>query len=537
MSDRTRTPHTPCVRIPADVLGARPGHCPTHRRASLDHTVEHSGRHKPAPLCTDPFTALGAALDLVELSGRTVEEACAHLPRPGERPHEHLGTPLAPLHEGLLTWVEHTVRTWLGALEEIQGPVRVPCAQPWLLRFPPRYRSPGARTYEVLARGRGYTFLEGTDRVRELRVPVVGAPADGVPGPADAVAAHVLATGAPVDRAAMGADPWRHRAGHPFPIRGQVSPPDRVRVLQVSCTDGTERVRFDGTPAEAEQLYSQRGRPALRALTSHAGARVPGPDCAPCKLHRGCVAPARVPGLLGFRDRSRPRRTWSVETGVRHRACPASAHLHELGLPGQAPSREAAVRAHLAREHARSPRRACTPEPRSAAADPRVADLLAAHARTCALHTVTAGAPVHAGLRLPLQDPLADVLVMARVDLLHRDEGSWVQRQTAVTGTPAGPDGADLLTHHPDLALSVLLFASGAITPGPRSRVELESLTPQGARVHTFDPFAPGLRERAAAVVSELASPWHQDTVHAPTPGPACASCLHRRWCPESPDP
>lgn len=537
MSDRTRTSHTPCVRIPADVVGAHPGHCPTHRRASVDHTVERAGRHKPAPLCTDPLTALGAALDLVELRGRTVEEACAHLPRPGERPHNHLGTPLAPLHEGLLTWVEHAARTWLGSLQEVRGPVRVPCAQPWLLRFPPRYRSPNARTYEVLARGRGYTFLEGTDRVRELRVPVLGAPSDSVPAPADAVAAHVLATGSPVDRPAMGSELWRHRAGHPLPTRGSVPPPDRVRVLHVSCADGAEQVRFDGTPAEAEQLYTERGRPALRALSSHAGVRVPGPDCAPCKLHRGCDGPARVPGLLGFRDRSRPRRTWSVETGLRHRVCPASAHLHDLGLPGKAPSREAVVRTHLSRAHARAPHRACTSEHRAPDPDPRVADLLAAHTDTCALRTVAAGAPVHAGLRLPLQDPLADVLVLARVDLLHLDEGSWVQRQTAVTDTCTGRDGSDLLTAHPDLALSVLLFASGIITPGPRSRVELENLTPQGTRVHTFDPFAPGLRARAAAVVSELASPWHQDTVHAPAPGPACASCRHRRWCPEFPDP
>lgn len=422
MSDRARTPHTPCVRIPADVLGAHPGHCPTHQRTSVDHTVEHAGRHKPAPLCTDPLTALGAALDLVELSGRTVEEACAHLPRPGELPHDHLEAPLAPLHEGLLAWVEHAVRTWLRALEGVRGPARVPYPQPWLLRFPPRYRSPNARTYEVLARGRGYTFLEGSEQVRELRVPVVGAPSDGVAGPADAVAAHVLATGAPVDRPAMGAKPWRYRAGHPLPTRGEAPLPDRVRVLQVSCVDGAERVRFDGTPAEAERLYAERGRPALRALSSHTGARVPGPDCAPCKLHRGCDEPAQVPGLLGFRDRSRPRRTWSVEAGLRHRVCPASAHLHDLGLPGEAPSRETVVRAHLARAHARPPHRPCTSG--IWAPDPSVADLLAVHANTCALHTVTTGAPVHAGLRLPLQDPLADVLVLARVDLLHQEEGS-----------------------------------------------------------------------------------------------------------------
>lgn len=532
-----RTPHTRCVRIPSDAVGARPGQCPTHLRASADHTVEHTGLHKPSPLCTDPLTALNAALDLVELGGRTVEEACAHLPRPGERPHNHMGSPLAPLHEGLLAWVEYTVRVWLGALEGIQGPVRVPCAQPWLLRFPPRYRSPTARAYEVLARGRGYTFLEGTERVRELRVPVVGAPADGAAGPADAVTAHVLATGVPVDRPAMDAEPWRYRAGRPLPVRGDVPPPDRVRVLQVCCSDGTEQVRFDGTPAEAEQLYAEHGRPALRAFSSQAGVRVPGPGCAPCKLHRGCDGPARVPGLLGFRDRSRPRRTWSVETGLLHRACPASAHLHDLGLPGQAPSPEAVVRAHLARAHAHSPHRACTSGPRGSAADPRVAELLASHSEACVLHNAAADAPVHAGLRLPLQDPLADVLVLARVDLLHRDEGSWVQRQTAVSDTRAGPDGADLLSVHPDLALSVLLFASGVITPGPRSRVELESLTPQGARVHTFDPFSPGLRDRAATVIAELASPWHQDTAHAPTPGPACHSCHHRRWCPESPDP
>ncbi|WP_017613376.1 hypothetical protein [Nocardiopsis salina] len=534
MPDRSGAARTPCVRIPADVVGDRPGRCPVHRRASVDHAVQRPGRHKPEPLCTDPLTALGAALDLVELGGRTVEEACAHLPRPGERPRDHLGTPLAPLHEGLLTWVEHAVHTWVRALADLPGPARIPCAQPWLIRFPPRGTPAHARTYEVLAGGRGYTFLEGADRVRELRIPVLETLTENLPEPADAVAAHVLAAGAPVDRPAMGAEPWRHRSGLPLPVREVVPPPDRVRVLQVSCTDGTEGLRFEGTPAEAEHLYRARGRPALRAVPLQGMPRVPGPDCGPCKLQQGCDAPARVPGLLGFRDRSRPRRTWSVGTGLRHRSCPASAHLHDLGLPGQPPSREEEVRSRLARAHARSPRRACSEEG-APGTDPDVARLLTAHARDCPLHAVPVSAPVHAGLRLPVQDPLADVLVLARVDLLHRDGGSWVQRQTVLADPLPEPDGPSLLAAHPALAVSVLLFACGVITPGPRSRVELESLTPDGSSLHTLDPFSPGLRARARAVVSELASPWHQDTVHAPTPGPACASCRHRRWCPESP--
>lgn len=542
------------VRIFHDAVALPGARCPTHRRTTADRAVLRPGPVKPTPLCEAPLDALEAALDLVEHRGWSVESATAHLPVPGESTRDVLGTPVAPLHEGLLTWVRHATEVWTRSLAETDGPHPTPCPDPWVCRYPAARGARRARTYEVLTRGRRYTCFDGPDRVRELWVPI--------PGPltkrsssvaADAVAAHVLATGVPVDRTALETRPWRYRGGTPLPVRRRTdasftdeAPPDRVRVVHVSCLDGARATRFDGTVDEAVAFYAAEGRPTLRAMVG-ATKRTPGPDCGTCKLHRGCDRLVSAPGLLGFRDRTRPRRTWSVGAGVRAASCPAAEHLRSLGLPGTAPdpatSRERSVRAQLVRRHARTPRRPCSPDTPPDGPAPKLAEgetdtvaaLLAAHARHCPLRTLPARAPLYAGLLLNAEDVRTDVLVLARPDLLYRDGDSWVQRRTVTARHVPEEEGPALVAARPHLALAVLFFAFGVVPLGEASRVELETLTPDGAHVHTVDPFSPAVRAESRSLISELTSLWHRDTVHPPTPGRVCASCSHRRWCPAAP--
>lgn len=540
------------VRIVHDTVGLPTGRCPTHRRSTADRAVLRPGPVKRAPLCDAPLDALEATLDLVEHRGWSVEAATAHLPVPGESTRSVLGTPVAPLHEGLLTWVRHAAEVWTRSLAD--GPHLTPCPDPWVCRYPAARGARRARPYEILTRGRRYTCLDGPDRVRELRVPIPGPLGEGpLPVAADAVAAHVLATGLPVDRTSLEIRPWRYRGGTPLPIRQEAdtsftdkTPPDRVRVVHVSCLDGARETRFDGTPDEAAAFYAAEGRTALRAVPG-AAERTPGPDCGTCKLHRGCDRLVPTPGLLGFRDRTRPRRVWSVGTGVRAASCPAAEHLRSLGLPGSAPDtatlREQSVRAHLVRQHSRTPRRPCSPEappdgptlklPEEEA--DTAAALLVAHAHRCPLRTLPARAPLHAGLLLNAEDVRADVLVLARPDLLYRDGDSWVQRRTVTAPHAPEEQGPALVAGRPHLALAVLFFAFGVVPLGEASRVELETLTPDGAHVHTVDPFSRAVREESRLLISELAALWHRDTVHPPAPGGACATCPQRRWCPAAP--
>lgn len=570
MTDRTRDSdgRAPVVRLFSSAASLARGGCPTHRRTRADHAVRRDPRRAP-PLADSPLVPLDAVLDLVEHRGHTVEDACSRLPAPGHRCAQVLGARVAPPHAGLLAWVRHGARSYLDGLAADQardGLDRSPVADFWVRQYLPG--GGRVRPYEVCARGRGYAYRDGADRVRELRLPVLAGAGGRPPPDAEvAVAAYVLATGAGVDREVLAARPGRYEGGVPFPMRGRRGgpaddrdPPDRVRVVRASCLDSSTAVLFDGTVPESADFFDRVGREGLRSALV-GGARVPGDDCVSCGVRSGCGRLPRAPGILGVHDRSRPRRSWSAAGALRFRECPARAHFDSLGLPGDAPGaaagtraasgRDLAVRARLELLHGRHPRRACgladLPE------DPdcwsaggwalrgeearRGAAMIAAHLGVCPLDGLRSGSQVRVGRTVAADDTRADVLVLARPDLLLHREGAWSYREiTTATGDLPG-DERRLMERRPGLAVAVLLFACGAIPLESGSAVELEVLTPEGARVRTIDPGTAWARTEARQVVNALAAPWHRDLSYAPVPGRACRDCPYRRWCPAQSDP
>ncbi|WP_306366125.1 hypothetical protein [Nocardiopsis sp. CC223A] len=584
----TDTGHPPVVRLLSDTAVLPRGGCPAHRRVRADLALGPA-RHRPREV---PVAVLHAVLDLVEHRGWSLERACAHPPPPGRPPVTVLGERVPPVHEGVRRWVHHAARTHLAATAG-----RTPVPDFRVRQYMPERGSRHRRPYEVRATGRCYAL--GT--ARELWVPVPGrlrrAPADaGV-----AVAAYVLATGAAVDRAAYAAAPERFHGGVPYPMRRRDDPPERVRVIRVSCLDGATQVRFDGTAADAEALFTARGREGLRSALV-GGARAPGADCLTCGVRSGCGRLPRAPGLLGLGP-APERRSWSPSIAREHALCPARAHFRTLGLPpaptgtagaavspaasGQAgtgagppgarvsakttggvrpeaggtdgggeppPGGRAdgvvagAVRAWLERAHERLPRRAC--EPADLPVDParwacagrrlfgerarRAAAVLAAHIPVCPLRDLPAGDHVRSGPTLTADDTAADVLVVYRTDVLHHRRGSWVHRSVLISEEgPPEATGPALFAQDPRAALGVLLFASGVISAGPEPAVEVEVLTPDGARVDVIDPASPSALAAAERTVHALAAPWHRDREHAPVPGPACRTCPYRGWCPQ----
>ncbi|WP_017570464.1 PD-(D/E)XK nuclease family protein [Nocardiopsis halotolerans] len=548
----------PVVRVFGDSAALSRGGCPAHRRIRADLSTGGNDDGRP-PLCDTPLAPLNAVLDLVEHGGWTVGDACAHLPVPGGRPRDVLGESVAPPHAGLLSWVRHASRCYLDALARDDGRDglhRAPAFDFWVRQYVPGPASPHSRPYELCVRGRGYTYVEGADRVRELRVPVMGvAGARERPRAEVAVAAYVLATGTRVDRDAYAERPSRYLRGVPYPMRGRSDgaasrPPDRVRVVEVSCLDSSTAVLHDGSASGAEESFAAAGREGLRSALV-GGARSPGRDCLACAARSGCGRLPRVPGLLGLADGSRPRRSWSVSVGLRHRGCPARAHFHSLGLAADprgtpASACDRAVRAWLERLHTRLPRRPCAPEdlpgePASWSAGGRRleggqarrgAAMIAAHVGVCPLRGLVSGSHVRVGHTLAADDTRANVLVLARAEVLHHRGRSWVHR--TVTTDAGALDGTedDLLEHDPRLALAVGFLASGALSRGPESAVELEVLTPGGASVRSLDPGSARVRAGARRVVRGLAEPWHGDLSHPPRPGEACRDCPYRRWCP-----
>ncbi|WP_150241254.1 PD-(D/E)XK nuclease family protein [Nocardiopsis quinghaiensis] len=563
MFDHTTDDHgpVPVVRLFSDAAALARGGCPEHRRIRADHSVGGDDpRGHPSPRDA-PFASLDAVLDLVEHRGWPVGDACAHLSAPGERGRGVPGERIAPPHTGLSSWIRHASRSYLNALardDERDGLRRDPVFDFWVRQYMPDRGTPNSRPYEVCARGRGYAYLAGADRVRELRLPVMGT-AEGRerPGAEVAVAAYVLATGTRVDRDACAARPRRYLGGVPYPMRARrgdaPGPPDRVRVVQVSCLDSSTAVLYDGSADDAEESFASSGREGLRSALV-GGARSPGRNCLSCGVRSGCGRLPRTPGLLGVRDRSRPRRSWSVGLGQRHRDCPARAHLHSLGLPAdgdRAPAGfglDRAVRAWLERLHTRLPRRPCTPgdlpsDHGSWSAGGlrleggqarRGAAMIAAHSEVCPLHGLPSGGHVRVSHTLAADDTLANVLVLARADLLHHRGGSWNYRAVGTATDAPRPDGHRLLSLDPRLALAVLFFSCGALPQGAGSAVELEVLTPGGAHVLSLDPASDQVRSEARRVVHALAEPWHRDLSHPANPGRACLDCPYRRWCPDA---
>jgi hypothetical protein len=482
---------TPTVRVFSGSAALASGGCPAHRRFSADPSLGAD----PPPRDT-PGAVLNAVLDLVEHAGMALEEACAHLSAPKGPGRALPGGRPAPPHPGLLVWVRHAARCYLEALAGDRGrdgPHRAPVFDFWVRQYLPVPGSPNSRPYELCARGRRYAYAQGSERVRELRVPVMGAAGEQARPRAEvAVAAYVLATGTPVDRDACAARPGRYRGGAPYPMRGHrggadARPPDRVRVVETSCLDSSTAVLYDGSAAEAGEAFASAGREGLRSALV-GGARSPGRDCLACAGRRGCGRLPRAPGLLGTDGGPWPRRSWSVSLGLRHRSCPARAHFHALGLPadpGAEPARlrrDRVVRAWLERLHRRLPRRPCTagdlPGDRSSWSAGRWrleggqarlgAAMIAAHVGVCPLRGLASGSHVRVGHRLAADDTRADVLVLARAEVLHHRGRSWVHRSVTTTDeapAPAG-DGPAPAEARPSPGANALLGEEGALFPG-----------------------------------------------------------------------
>lgn len=491
----------------------------------------------------------GDALNLIEYKDVAVATALAlALQAKGDRP---------AADPALATWTRTAVTQYLAG--GYQG--LIPVRHPWVRVTPldePDER--GARRYEQCAWGRPYTSPDGS--VRELWIPVAGPLSETEPDEGQlAATAMVLAFGTP------------HRLPEWFRWKENAEPletdtpdgarlPDLVRIREVSCLDGTRRLVDEQTLGRIEERYQRIGRPQLASAVS-SGEFVPGYDCEDCKLVPVCPALRRTTGLLGIEDTTRPRRIWSVTNGRsyagrpgRDEACAARERLRRLRLPDRTgrsltPTvvRGHAVHAWIQEQHERHPGVACRAEDAPDGNSPWSAGkwtvpleeagtgsrMVAAHARHCPYRLSTVTTLVHEK-SIMMHDTAADVLVTAKSDLLYRDGASWVYREVKTDARLRLSSETDLLREVPQLALAVLLMerAQGDLTT---SRVELELLGPDVARLVIVDPSDPLHRAEARQVIHDLAVDWHADTTALPRPGRYCRYCEMVEWCQPNPPP
>jgi PD-(D/E)XK nuclease superfamily len=149
--------------------------------------------------------------------------------------------------------------------------------------------------------------------------------------------------------------------------------------------------------------------------------------------------------------------------------------------------------------------------------------------------------PFNAGLitnvsiepELAFHDTTANVVVIAKPDMLFRDNGAVVWRETKTTQREDRFHD-DPLDAHPQLALATVLLADGHLGGEPTgARVELETLRPDSGNLECIEPFhEPERVAKARQVLHDLAEPWRSDEIYTARPtGRVCGTCPVSQWC------
>lgn len=479
------------------------------------------------------FKPVQSLLDAVEHDGERLDAALAN-PRRTARCH--------PMHRA---WAAEAAAVYLAARARHEArnvaaghTPTFPVAADWAVLNGLRQADRrGAMRYEQTVWGRRYATADGS--VREIWIPSINTVKER-PLMEIAAAAAIAARGVPA--LAGFRRPYRQ-------ITEDVIFPRWVRVVGVGLGDGDVTVH-EWAADEALSLYERHVRQRYTDVIDGTALN-PGSDCVGCEGLAGCTAIPRIPGLLGVPAPRRPRKRRSVSVSDlrSYGSCPARFHMtRTLNIKDRlgesaAIRRGRAVDACLNKRHGEQDRIPCrdlplpgalpglTPDEQGAAIQ-----MLRNHRALCPLDRLGPAELVRPQERLAAYDPVADTVVIADPDLLYTDRGGWVWRETKTAGRRTREDRS-LLSIHPQLALAVLLMASGVPEGADprRSRIELELLREDGSALEEFDPSDPALVAEARGIISSLAAGWAIDERYDPVPGKDCADCEVRGWCSASP--
>jgi hypothetical protein len=329
------------------------------------------------------------------------------------------------------------------------------------------------------------------------------------------------------------------------------TPPRRMRVVEIGAVDGSVEVLFDGTADEARSRFADSGR-SMAAAAADEDHVVPCRSCGECKGAGSCRALISVDGMLGQPGRGYSSRSLSPRDLDQYSTCPAqwllSACLH---LPfdnsgGDGAARGRAVHRWLRAAHARGV--PCTdadlPGPASGLgiasevlteAEYEIAyPFLVQHAGQCPLRGDAA--LVLADENVYGYDHDAEVVPAIRPDLIYRAGDRLVIREFKTADRPYESGTAEAYDRHLQVPFSIAMLNAGLIRHygATSGAVELELMTSSGLFVWTWEAADPAVASVAADRVARAAADWHEDGTWATQPGPHCAWCPVRRWCPDS---
>ncbi|MBA9049227.1 MULTISPECIES: PD-(D/E)XK nuclease family protein [Streptomyces] len=515
------------VRVQASLAGAEQYTCLHRAEAKARPAAWPPVRPKHPKGRLEDFV-LGlvvAAVRLVECDGVASDEALRRVLDRAER----------PLHRAQQRYVRHAVGCWLLRDRPTGAPPVIPQPLPWVAA-----REQDGRQWELTAWGlqhhnpgrrlREFSFLSfGSVRDRDVEAARVG------------IAAYVAAFGEPAERG--------EKPVHPYRLCG-AEQVDQVRIALTGLHDGSYRLLFEGTPEQVRAYYEEHGKDRVAELT-RGGPATPGRTCTDCRRLTTCEAPRRLPGLLGIPSARTPRplRHVSASDLRYYNRCPAQYLAYSQNLPrtGEYSPENLlgkAVHAHLETNHGG----VIAP---CAAHDMPWADtewgdephrmkgefartgsrMLAQHLDLCPFNNENV-TDVQIEPRLAFYDTAANVIVLAKPDMLYQDNGSPVWREIKTTQSDDTFRG-DPFAYDPQLALAVVLLAEGALDGDPKgARVELEVLRPDSGDPLVIEPYhEPERVEKARRLLYSYAEPWRSDEVFTPKPGRHCRICPVSEWC------
>ncbi len=346
----------------------------------------------------------------------------------------------------------------------------------------------------------------------------------------------------------------------------------RIRVSEFSLADGDYRTLFDGTPAQAKDLYGSRTDPerghlvaqALSGVGVEGHALAPGSACGSCWFLQVCPGPQRLPSALGI-DKAVATRALSSTDLSLYDECPTKFHSQrrshlptryaEGGETEDFTPRNRGVATHefLRWAHSREAHSNCTeadlPDPSTQPDE--VATLLAETGSDAAAYALARpyllGHVQHCivgfdGLtdvtvepRHVIYDEYADVVLSVEPDVtLRSGPTSHIWRETKTRGFAPPRDEFEALNAYPAFAVHVTLLAAGAGGNGrDDGAAELEVLTPnaEDSRLYVVPMSDGALVAHAQKLVASIAIRWAQDLTFAPKPSSACTRCPMHGWC------
>jgi hypothetical protein len=349
-----------------------------------------------------------------------------------------------------------------------------------------------------------------------------------------------------------GDDPDRHWHTTAAYLAAVLDPAaDRVRAVEIGCLDGSVTVGFDGTPGLAIDTYKTRTRPRAAEIIG-LNTVSPCSRCGDCKAAGVCDALIPMPGMLGPTAPGLESRSVSPTELETYRRCPGQWLLHsELRLPTTPESSSHLRRGHLVHlwlETAHQRGIACTAADLPAPGDgggltggliepddlELVRGYLEQHIAACPLRD-PAVTDIAVETSFRGFDATAQLVPVMRPDMIYRRGGALVLRETKTAAATTISTPEDAFARYFQIPFSIQMLRHGLLAQHDADAgiVELELLTPEERRLWTWATDDPDIAAAAATATRDAVLQWHDDSRWTTTPGPHCAWCPVRRWCPD----